>query len=128
MSFSKYAKAKTPQNCRFLSHYISTDILKLGFGKFSKNIAYLKCTIYLFQVFTRSLYRVVGIIYELCKVCCNVSFPYKPWSWEVSYLVRKDIPLLTTLEESKEKILHFFFVGAIIANYFWNYFLCCFHL
>jgi len=35
-SFSKYTEAKTDQNCRFLSHYISTDILKLEYGNLFK--------------------------------------------------------------------------------------------
>ena len=38
---------------------------------------------------------------------CIVSFPYKYPSLG-RYLVGKDIPLLTTLEELKEKILHYF--------------------
>ena len=51
------------------------------------------------------LYREVAR--ELCKVCCNVYFPYKsPRLGE--YLEGKDIQLLTTLGELEEKILHFF--------------------
>ena len=45
--------------------------------------------------------------HELCEVCCNVSFPHKDPGLG-RYLEGKDIPLLTTLGESKEKILHFF--------------------
>lgn len=86
---------------------------------FWTSIACLKYNIYLFQFLSpvcRELWA-----YELGEACCNTSFSYKN-SCPGGYLGGKDIPLLTTLGELKEKNPTLFQVGDIIANWFLNFF------
>ena len=65
------------QNCRFSSHYISTGILKLNFGKFLENLACLKYDLYLFQAFVWGLYRTVGTQVGYGVLRCVIYLPYK---------------------------------------------------
>jgi len=123
---SKYTESKTHQNCRFLNHYIATGILKLSFGIFLQKYSISEVYyIYLFQGL--SVACTEQWAHELCKVCCNASFPYKNPGLG-RYLVGKGIPLLTTLQKLKEKFLHFFLWVPLYQIAFVFFMLSYFHL